>query len=214
MSHIGPARTSRAQNCMFNGKPAGGQAELTPPQRRPICQLSPCARFLTQTSPSRGPHVRRLSPAAVRHRQRSLRQEPRAAGRTDQRSRGGTGAALGRGAARQDRGVQAAARRRGGTRRSDSGSIRDRARGRQAHARAAPFRRADDGRHRAASRHDRRDEDRRRQDPRRDVAGLSQRADRERRPRRHGQRLPRQARCRVDGTDLPVPWHDGRMHRP
>ena len=48
----------------------------------------------------------------------------------------------------------------------------------------------------------RRDEDRRRQDARRDAAGLSQRARRQGRARRHGQRLPRPPRRRVDGADL------------
>ena len=51
-------------------------------------------------------------------------------------------------------------------------------------------------------RQDRRDEDRRRQDPGRHPAGLSQRPRRQGRARRHGERLPRQARLRVDGPDL------------
>ena len=54
--------------------------------------------------------------------------------------------------------------------------FRHRARGRQAHARPAPFRRPADRRHGAARRQDRRDEDRRRQDAGRHAAGLSQRA--------------------------------------
>ena len=76
--------------------------------------------------------------------------------------------------------LQGAARRRGRARRPAGRRLRDGARGGQAHARPAPFRRAADGRHRAASRHDRRDEDRRGQDPGRDPAGLSQRAGRQR----------------------------------
>ena len=36
----------------------------------------------------------------------------------------------------------------------------------------------------------------------------------QRRACRHGQRLPGQARRRVDGPDLPFPGHDRRLHRP
>ena len=46
---------------------------------------------------------------------------------------------------------------------------------------------------------DRRDEDRRGQDPGRDAAGLPQRHRRQGRARRHRERLPGQARRRVDG---------------
>ena len=84
-------------------------------------------------------------------------------------------------------------------RRPPGRGLRHRARGGQAHPRPAPFRRAADGRHRAAPRHDRRDEDRRGQDAGRDPAGLSQRADRQGRPRRHRQRLPGPPRRRMDG---------------
>ena len=59
----------------------------------------------------------------------------------------------------------------------------------------------------------RRDEDRRRQDARRDPAGLSQRARRQGRARRHRQRLPRPPRRRVDGPDLQLPRPHGRRHR-
>ena len=52
--------------------------ELTPRRRAPISEPSPCARFLALPSPFRGSHDRRLSPAAVRLRQRSLRQKPSA----------------------------------------------------------------------------------------------------------------------------------------
>ena len=107
-----------------------------------------------------------------------------------------------------------AARRRRRTRRSAGRGVRDGARGREAHAGPAPFRRAADGRDRAASRHDRRDEDRRRQDAGRDLAGLSQCAGRQGRACRHGQRLPGEARRRVDGADLPASRPDGRLHRP
>ena len=61
---------------------------------------------------------------------------------------------------------------------------------------------------------DRRDEDRRRQDPRRHPAGLSERAFRQGRARRHRQRLPRPARCRDHGPRLRLPRHDHRRHRP
>ncbi len=45
------------------------------------------------------------------------------------------------------------------------------------------------------------------------LAGLSQRARRPRRARRHRQRLPRQARRRVDGADLYLPRPDHRRDR-
>ena len=45
------------------------------------------------------------------------------------------------------------------------------------------------------------------------LAGLSQRAGGPRRPRRHRQRLPRQARRRVDGPDLQLPRPHRRHHR-
>ena len=38
--------------------------------------------------------------------------------------------------------------------------------------------------------------------------------DRQRRARRHGQRLPGPARRRVDGADLPLSRHERRLHRP
>ena len=92
--------------------------------------------------------------------------------------------------------------------------VRHGARGGQAHAGPAPFRRAAHGRHRAASRHDRRNEDRRRQDAGRDPARLSQRPRRQGRACRHRQRLPGQARQRMDGPDLSIPGPDRRLHRP
>ena len=77
----------------------------------------------------------------------------------------------------------------------------------------AALRRAADRRHGAAPGQDRRNEDRRRQDAGRHAAGLPERAGRPRRARGHGQRLPGQARRRVDGQDLPLPGPDGRRHR-
>ena len=59
---------------------------------------------------------------------------------------------------------------------------------------------------------DRRDEDGRRQDARRHAAGLPERARRQGRARRHGQRLPGAPRHGVDGAALPVPRPDGRRH--
>ena len=79
-------------------------------------------------------------------------------------------------AASPHRDVPQAARRRRDARRSAGAGLRYRARGGQAHARPAPFRRAADRRHGAAPRQDRRDEDRRRQDAGRHAARLSQRA--------------------------------------
>ena len=92
-------------------------------------------------------------------------------------------------------------------------AFRDGARGGQAHARPAAFRRAADRRHGAARRRYRRDEDRRRQDAGGDACGLSQCARRQRRPCRHRQRLSRPARLFVDGTDLQLPRPDHRRHR-
>ena len=105
--------------------------------------------------------------------------------------------------------VPQAARGRRDARRPAGAGLRHRARGGQAHARPAPLRRAADRRHGAARGQDRRDEDRRGQDAGRHAAGLSQRARRQGRARRHRQRLPGQARRRVDGPGLQVP----RPHR-
>ena len=123
------------------------------------------------------------------------------------------GEALRRRTARAHRGFQEARRLRHHARRHSGRGLRDGARGRQARHRPAPFRRAVDRRHDPARGLDRRDEDRRRQDAGRDAAGLSQCAVGPRRPRGDGQRLPRQARFRVDGPDLQFPRPDGRRHR-
>ena len=105
---------------------------------------------------------------------------------------------------------QDAARRRQDASTTCCPGLRHGARGGQAHARPAPFRRAADRRHGAARRQDRRDEDRRRQDAGRHAAGLSQRAGRQGRACRHRQRLPRQARRRMDGPGLRLPGPDRR----
>ena len=91
-----------------------------------------------------------------------------------------------------------------------AGSVRGGPRGRQARAQDAPLRRAADRRHGAARRQDRRDAHRRRQDAGGHAAGLPERADRQGRARRHGQRLPRPARRRMDGPHLQLPRPDGR----
>ena len=109
-----------------------------------------------------------------------------------------------------DRGVQGAVRRRRVARRPDGRGVRGRPRGCPAHPGPAPLRRPGDGRRGAAPRQHRRDEDRRGQDPDRRPAGVPQRAVGQGRPRRHDQRLPRQARRRVDGPGAPVPRPDGR----
>ena len=91
------------------------------------------------------------------------------------------------------------------TRRPAARGLRRHPRGRPAHDRPAPLRRPAHGRRRPAPRQHRRDEDRGGQDPRLHPPGVPQRAHRQGRACRHGQRLPRQARLRVDGRHLPVP---------
>ena len=87
-------------------------------------------------------------------------------------------------------------------------------RGGKPRARHAPVPRAGRRRHRSASGQNRRNEDRRRQDARRDSSGLPQRAHRRGRSHRHRQRLPCQARLRVDGQGLPLPGAVGGSDRP
>ena len=118
-----------------------------------------------------------------------------------------------RGAARQDRRVPRAPRRRRGARRSAARGLRLRARGRQAHARHAPLRRPARRRRRAARGRHRRDEDRRGQDARGHAAALPQCARGRRRPPRDGQRLPGPPRRRVDATGLRGARHDRRRDR-
>ena len=91
-----------------------------------------------------------------------------------------------------------------------AGGLRGGARGGQARAAHAPLRRAADRRHGAAQRQDRRDAHRRGQDARRHAARVSQCAHRQGRAHRHRQRLPRAARCRLDGPHLPLPRPDRR----
>ena len=177
--------------------------------RRDPCRPRPAAVRPDGGTWKRIRHVWRCCPKAVWLRERSAHPHLSAARRRDQRARGGDRKALRRGVARAHRRVQEADRRRHRPRRPAGAGLRDRARGGQAHARPAPFRRPADRRHDPARGPHLRDEDRRRQDAGRDARGLSQRAHRPRRARRHRQRLPRPARRRMDGPDLQVP----RPHR-
>ncbi len=110
----------------------------------------------------------------------------------------------------EDRGVQGPRRAGRSARRAAARGVRRRARGRQARAADAPFRRAADRRHGAPQRQDRGNAHGRGQDARRHAADLPQRARRQRRPSRHGQRLPRAARRGLDGAHLPLSRADGR----
>ena len=164
-----------------------------------------------------------------RHGERAPHQAVVARGGGHQRAGAGHQAAQRRGVAGQDGRVQGADRgpARGHRRRRRAEGSRARgagrdsarglcggARGRLARGADAPLRRAVDRRHGAAPGQDRRDEDRRRQNAGGHAGLLSERAGRPRRARGHGERLPGQARRRVDGQDLRVPGpHRGR-HRP
>ena len=114
-------------------------------------------------------------------------------------------------AARADRHLQGAPRRRRDARRPAARGVRGGPRGRPAHAGPVPLQGAADGRCRPAPRQHRRDEDRRGQDTGLHPAGLSQRAVRRRRPRGHHQRLPGQPRRRLDGPGAPLPRPDRRQ---
>ena len=167
-----------------------------------------CGRHLTDLKDYRmiGAIARKLFGSSNERRIKSYR--PRVDG--DQRAGAGARGALRRGAARAHGRVQAAGRRGHDARRHPG--ARPSPPCREAAKRTlgpAPFRRAADRRHGPARGQHRRDEDRRRQDAGRDPAGLSQCARRARRARGHGQRLPRQARRRMDGPDLQLP----RPHR-
>ncbi len=86
-------------------------------------------------------------------------------------------------------------------------SLRRSARGRPPRRQHAPFRCAVDRRHGAAQRQNRRNEDRRRQDAGRHAAHLFECARRQGRTRGHRQRLPGQARFRMDGPHLQSSGH-------
>ena len=124
-----------------------------------------CRQVRIRICPMIGAVARKLFGSSNDRRIRKLS----AAGRRDQRAGDGTRDALRRGAARAHRRVQEAGRRRHVARRHSGAGLRDRARGGQAHARPAPFRRAADRRHDPARGQDLRDEDRRRQDAGRDA---------------------------------------------
>ena len=130
----------------------------------------------------------------------------------DHRAGAGDGRALGRAAARQDRRVPAAPRQRRAAGRPALRGVRGRTRRRQAGAWHAAVRRAGHGRHRAPRRRHRRDEDRRGQDARRHHAHVPQRSRRQGRAPGHGQRLPGQARRRVDGSGLSLHGPHRRRH--
>ena len=102
----------------------------------------------------------------------------------------------------------------GGPRRGLGRGLRGRPRGDAADARDAPLRRPAHRRDRAPPGQDRRDADRRGQDPRRTDGRDPQQPVRARRPRRHGQRLPRPARPAVDGSRLPLPRRQRRDDHP
>ncbi len=117
-----------------------------------------------------------------------------------------------RGVSPPQRRLPPAARRRGAARRHPARGLRARARGRAPSSGRAAVRRADDGRGGAAPGTDRGNEDRRRQDPRERAGSVPQRTRRAGRAHRHGQRLPRRARRRVDGTGVPAAGRLGRRH--
>ena len=92
--------------------------------------------------------------------------------------------------------------------------LRRGARGRLARAGHEALPRPAHRRHRPPPGPHRGDEDRRGQDPRRRPARLPERHRRRGRPHRHGQRLPRQARQRVDGQGPPLHGAQRGPHSP
>ena len=218
-THSGPQ--GRRPGCQSTARPcvdrratgAAGVLSLTEAAGLQRYTGDPASAWSAAGQIPRRSHVRCHRPRRVRHRQRSIAQGLSAPGAADQRAGAGHGGAVGRGAAGQDRRVPRAPGRRRDAGRPAARGLRRGARGRQAHAGPAPFRRAAGRRHGAARRQDRRDEDRRGQDPGRHPAGLSQRARRQGRAHRHGERLPGPPRRRMDGPDLPVPRHDRRRDR-
>ena len=123
-------------------------------------------------------------------------------------------AAVGYRSGRQNHRIQGTNRPRRVARRPAGGSLRGGPRGRPPRPQHAPFRRPVDRRHGAAQGQNRRNEDRRRQDAGRHPALLPQRARRQGRPRRHGQRLPGQTRLRMDGPPVQIPGPAGGRDRP
>ncbi|KDA51783.1 hypothetical protein L963_1318 [Leuconostoc mesenteroides subsp. cremoris T26] len=117
------------------------------------------------------------------------------------------------GPAREDPGVQGPRRQGRVARRPAARGLRDGARRVQARHEDAPFRRSAAGRHGAAQRQDLRDAHGRRQDADGHAAGVPERAHRQGRACGHGERLPREPRCAVDGAPLQLPRAHGR-HQP
>ncbi len=113
----------------------------------------------------------------------------------------------------EDRRVQAEARQRRHARRPAPRSVRRVPRGRQARRSRCATTTCSSSAAWSSTRLDRRDADRRGQDPRRDAALLPQRARGQGRARRHGERLPRPARLRVDGEALQLPRPERRRRR-
>ena len=110
----------------------------------------------------------------------------------------------------QDGRVQAEARQRRDARRHPARGLRRLPRGGQARPQDAPLRRAAHRRHGPPQGLHRRDAHRRGQDARGHAALLPERARGQGRPRRHRERLPRQARRRVDGQALRLPRPERR----
>ena len=116
-------------------------------------------------------------------------------------------------AAGQDRRLPPAPGRGRDPRRPPDRGLRRGARGRDPGPGPAPLRRPADGGDGPALWLDRRDEDRRGQDPGLDPAGLPERPGRAGRPRGDGQRLPGDARRRLDGPGAPLPRDQRRPGR-
>ncbi len=159
-----------------------------------------------------GPFRRTFADRPVRLVERPILQQAPADGRRHQRP----GAEVPGDDRRRTEGAdaevpQTAGRRRNARRPAGRGLCRL-PRGRPPLSGHAALRRADDRRHRAASRQHRRNGHRRRQDARGHAAGLSQRPGGQGRSRRHGQRLPGPPRHGMDGPALHVAGPDGRRH--
>ena len=154
--------------------------------------------------------VRLAAPEGVRHQARTrIEEDPAARGR-DQRPGDEDARALRRRPASEDRVVQGARRQRRVPRQGASRGLRRVPRGGAPRPEHAALRRAAHRRHRSAPRDDLGDEDRRGQDPRRDAPELPQRPRGQGRAHRHGERLPRHPRLRVDGAHPPLAGPRGR----
>ena len=161
------------------------------------------------------PTTKRTHRAHHRSLQQHRRRPPAQGARASRQAREHLGArdrgALRRGARAQDGRVPGAPRQRSAPRRPPSRGVRQHARGRAPHDRAASLRRPADGRSRAAPRRDRGDAHRRGEDAGLHAPRLPERPRGRGRPPRDGQRLPGQARLGVDGRHLSVPGARGRI---